>query len=225
MDTSSTAARAAALLRDHIQNCADGQFLGSEESLANQVGVSAPILRQAARLLQHEQLLDIRRGVNGGYYARRPTIYSVVHPAAVFLRMNNATKKDIIEIYQLVTEWIVWQAVSCEDRALRGQLSEYAREDFPDETEDDRLANLNRDLELAELLARMSGNMVAHLVVSILNDSGSITWSTENLFNPTPDVYWRLRARTAIEVLAGRPEEAIAAWRERHEMVKQSLII
>lgn len=49
-----------------------GAFIGREEELVQQFGVARATLRQAARLLEREGVLHVRRGVNGGYFAARP---------------------------------------------------------------------------------------------------------------------------------------------------------
>ncbi|MGJ3627919.1 GntR family transcriptional regulator [Sphingomonas sp. MMS24-JH45] len=48
----------------------EGTLLGSEEALMTRLGVSRPTLRQAAGLVAQDQLITIKRGVNGGYSPR-----------------------------------------------------------------------------------------------------------------------------------------------------------
>jgi len=48
----------------------EGALIGSEESLIADLGVSRSTLRQAARLLEREGLLRVKRGINGGYYGQ-----------------------------------------------------------------------------------------------------------------------------------------------------------
>src|SRR3546814_15584090 len=65
--------------------------LGSEEQLMEALGIGRPTLRQAARLLEQQQLLVVRRGVRGGLFGRRPTDEGVTANARVFLRAQHTT--------------------------------------------------------------------------------------------------------------------------------------
>jgi DNA-binding GntR family transcriptional regulator len=60
-------------LREESLRCAESELIGSEDDLLASHNVSRPTLRQAAALVAREQLLQVRRGVGGGYIARRPT--------------------------------------------------------------------------------------------------------------------------------------------------------
>src|SRR5690554_8119325 len=85
-EADSAARKAASVLRDHILAGHEGEYLGSESELLERLGISRPTFRQAARLLEHEQLLVIKRGVGGGFYSRRPSIHTVANSAALYLR-------------------------------------------------------------------------------------------------------------------------------------------
>lgn len=50
----------------------DGTLLGGELELIARLGVSRATLRQAARMLEAEGLLSVRRGPSGGYFSARP---------------------------------------------------------------------------------------------------------------------------------------------------------
>ena len=52
----------------------EGAFLGSEDDLVAKLGVARVTVRQAARLLEREGLLFVRRGIKGGYFAARPNV-------------------------------------------------------------------------------------------------------------------------------------------------------
>src|SRR5690606_4084804 len=82
---SSAVRSTAARLRDMALGQDADFFLGSEEQLIRLLDVSRPTFRQAARLLEHEQLLTIRRGPGGGFFTRRPSADAVVHLASICL--------------------------------------------------------------------------------------------------------------------------------------------
>lgn len=65
--------RAAAQLRVIALAADEGTILGSEDDLIAKLGVSRPTVRQVARLLEIEGVLRTKRGINGGYFASRPS--------------------------------------------------------------------------------------------------------------------------------------------------------
>jgi GntR family transcriptional regulator, transcriptional repressor for pyruvate dehydrogenase complex len=85
----------AEVLRSEILLRDDGDWLGSEDELLGRLGVSRPTLRQAARLLEAEELLVVRRGLNGGLFSRRPTSDAVARMASVYLRSEGTTVVDL----------------------------------------------------------------------------------------------------------------------------------
>jgi GntR family transcriptional regulator, transcriptional repressor for pyruvate dehydrogenase complex len=91
---------AAAMRHDVLTIGEDGQFLGSESDLLARYGISRPTLRQASRILEHEQLISVRRGVNGGFFTRLPTSEAVTRVASIFLQTKGT---DINELFRTVT--------------------------------------------------------------------------------------------------------------------------
>lgn len=66
-------------LRQLALGVENGALLGSEQDLTTELGTSRETLRQAARLLEREGVLKVRRGLKGGYFAARPGINSIQH--------------------------------------------------------------------------------------------------------------------------------------------------
>jgi len=118
-----TAAQAAADgLRDAILSRPPGSFLGPEDELMGRFGVSRHTLRQAAAMAQHDGLLEIRRGVNGGYVGRRPDIDRVVDAAALYLELNHATLRDLMGASQSLAAEACRLAAANADPALTEPL-------------------------------------------------------------------------------------------------------
>ncbi|HLG66808.1 MAG TPA: FCD domain-containing protein [Acidimicrobiales bacterium] len=117
---------AADALRDAVLARGDGERLGSEEDLLERIGVSRPTLRQAARLLESEELLVVRRGVNGGLFARRPSTDAVARMASVYLRAEGTTVVDLARSWFLLLEQSARLAAEHPDEAVRRRLSERA---------------------------------------------------------------------------------------------------
>lgn len=73
----SSIAQATEALRLRIMACPSGTLLGNEDALLDLLAVSRPTLRQIARILEREGLLEVRRGLKGGYYAVRPDLGTI----------------------------------------------------------------------------------------------------------------------------------------------------
>src|ERR1700744_3210216 len=75
--TRSTFDATSARLRDLALATPEGEFLGSEDALVETLEVSRSTVRQSARLLEREGILQVRRGLNGGYFAGRASLRTV----------------------------------------------------------------------------------------------------------------------------------------------------
>ena len=69
-----------------------GDRLPPETSLMSRFGVSRPSLREALRLLEAEELLDIRRGARGGAVVRRPSARPALRAAAAWLALGDGDR-------------------------------------------------------------------------------------------------------------------------------------
>ena len=158
-------------LRDRILSRTQANsFLGSEEELINGLGVSRPTFRQAARLLEHEQLLTIKRGIGGGFFARPPSAKAVSRLAAIFLNAQGATLSHI----NAACAPLVIEAARAVARnpslAVRRQLIDFtdAHEGFEDSN--DPRTYLRVILEFEQLLAKLSGNPAIELMINAMRD-------------------------------------------------------
>lgn len=87
-----TAELVAAEIRGGILNGSlrPGDRLPAENSLMSRFGVSRPSLREALRLLEAEELIDIRRGAQGGAVVRRPSVLPALRAATAWLAVGDA---------------------------------------------------------------------------------------------------------------------------------------
>lgn len=86
---------AAASLRALSQSADEGELLGSESAIVSLLGVSRSTVRQVARLVEREGWLRVRRGVNGGYFAARPTLEAVEAAMGAYLTAISVPLQDI----------------------------------------------------------------------------------------------------------------------------------
>lgn len=142
----------------------EGEFLGAEDDLLTQLGVSRPTLRQAAKIVESDKLVSVRRGVKGGFYATRPDAADAIRTLARYLRMKGGTLTDILVVSRLVSEEAAARACQCEDEVMLRRL-----EDFLSSVEDNDspAAMIKAESALVEIISKMSGNAAIELVMAI----------------------------------------------------------
>ena len=72
-------------------------FLGREEDLAADFGVSRPTLREALRSLEATGLIEVRPGKGGGSYAVTPSEATVGDALAALVNLRGASPEDLAE--------------------------------------------------------------------------------------------------------------------------------
>lgn len=160
--------RAAEVLVDEILSHPDGTYLGSEADVAARLGISAPTLRQAAKLLEYQQLLTIKTGRAGGYFSRKPTIEGVAHLAGIVLRANRATFGHTARMVRLVTAEAIRRACACEDAGQRRQLKDMLAVDTAIITSENPAAFMEWYGNLSLHIGDMSNDPVLVLVNEII---------------------------------------------------------
>ena len=145
-------AATAEVLRDHIFALPPGTLLGSLNELARGLEVGIVTLQQAARVLEHEGLLEVRRGPGGGYYGIRPDDAALERALDAYLRVHPTTYEEALDMTSLLFNELVAAAAGCTDAEPLAQLR--ALRERLDRCEDD--AALGRfEIEVQELLFRM----------------------------------------------------------------------
>jgi DNA-binding FadR family transcriptional regulator len=72
-------------------------ILGSEAQLLDRYGVSRPTLREAIRLLEHRQIVSMRRGPGGGLSVTAPDSSAVAGAAIAYLEFAHVNVQDLVE--------------------------------------------------------------------------------------------------------------------------------
>jgi len=156
-------------LRARIRAAADSDvFIGSEAQLIAELGVSRPTFRQAARLLEHEQLLRIKRGIGGGFFTRLPSPGSVSRMAASYLHAQGTTLQQVDRaLAPMVIEAAGLLAEAGE--ASRTAFTDFVREHHGFEDTDAK--NRARVVQAFDgLLGSLCGNPTVALMLSLRND-------------------------------------------------------
>jgi GntR family transcriptional regulator, transcriptional repressor for pyruvate dehydrogenase complex len=210
VQTTAAKLRALILARDP-----DAQ-IGSLTELAGLLGVGIVTVQQAARILEHEGLLLVRRGPGGGYYGTRPDEDALERSVVAYLQIHGSGHREAAEVMTLLRAEIIAAAAHCEDTALREALTAlHARVDLCD-TADKRAA---LESELYQLLFKMVARPLFELLTRV-------AW---RLYDPSsiPVLYpgaegvadWKAGQSRLIRAILEQDEELarFEAMRHRHD--------
>jgi GntR family transcriptional regulator, transcriptional repressor for pyruvate dehydrogenase complex len=113
-------------LRERIFAAPEGELIGSLPELARALGVGIVTVQQAARILEHEGLLEVRRGPGGGYYGRRPDAEVLERSLAAYMRTRPASWQEALDMTSLLFNELAAAAARCADPALIEELRAFA---------------------------------------------------------------------------------------------------
>ena len=142
-----------------------GAMIGSLPEVAKELEVGTVTVQQAARVLEHEGLLTVRRGPGGGYFGKRPDSLALERALASYLRSRRADNYEALEMMTLLDCELMPAAAQSKDaqqfnelRGLKAQVDSCVTGDERMAFEDDLHAILFKmvDRPLIELLAQVS---------------------------------------------------------------------
>lgn len=142
-----------------------GEQLGTEATLAESLGVSRGVIREAVRILEHHMAVAPRRGLGGGVVVTRPDIAAVIPVIDLYLDSVGVSPATLLEArsaielsaVSLTAERITAEGQERLHAALMREQSEMA---------DPHRYVLSHDLHI--LIAELSGNAALRLFVSVL---------------------------------------------------------
>ena len=223
----SAVSQAAAALRAFALAKQDGDFLGSEEDLIQRLGVSRPTLRQASAQVVQEHLISIRRGMGGGYFARRPESTGVSRIAALYLQSRQASFVEIAVAMKSIRAELSALAAHNQDPKLREDLRTIVAKDHDPEHDTEGhgyRAFLRSEREFGRTLGEMSGNSVLVLLLEILYDFAALARREDDVLVNRPErviAYRRLRAQLADAILDGDEEISKLASRRCSDLISE----
>lgn len=107
-----------ALREEILARNEDGWRIGFEEDVQLRMGVSRPTLRQALRMLEAEGLLEVRRGVNGGLFARIPGQDSLARNTSAYIRAHGVSASELMVAQSAILAAIVRVAIENPERTI-----------------------------------------------------------------------------------------------------------
>ncbi len=220
-DRRSAVDRVASLLREEILGIEQADVLiGSEDTLMARTGVSRPTLRQAIRVLEYEQLLTARRGINGGIFTRRPGVGAVARAASTYLRSRDATLEQSNTASSIVSAELAALAATWPTEADRAALADWVREQQRGPDPDER-GMLDVALEFGRRVAALSGNEPLRLFSAVLQELAFAPHGFRLYADAAHvDVTRRFHVMTAQAIARGDASVARAAVHEHADAVR-----
>ena len=154
----------AARMRELIFERAPDSLIGSLPELAKLLEVGIATVQQAARVLEHEGLLEVRRGPGGGYFGVRPDAAAVERLVTTYLRVRGSDDYEALEMMTLLDCELMPAAARCDDPALLAQLR-----DLKDRVDATRTSDQRLDFEdaLHAVLFKMVNRPLIELLANV----------------------------------------------------------
>ncbi len=204
---------AAAKLRDLILAREPGAQIGSLNEVAQLLGVGIVSVQQAARVLEHEGLLTVRRGPGGGYYGARPDEAALERSVAAYMRVHGFGYREALEMITLLDCEIIPAAARCRDEALREAMRALLVRIDTSHTLDDRVV-LEEELRnvLFKIVSRPLTELLARVTMQL--------YKTQ----PKPPVFpgeegvlaWKTSRRRILQAILQQDEELARFEAERY---------
>jgi GntR family transcriptional regulator, transcriptional repressor for pyruvate dehydrogenase complex len=221
----STAERVAIVLRARILSLKEGTHMGPEASIAAEVGVSLPTLRQASRMLEYEGLLTIKPGKGGGYFTSRPAIDTVTKSASQFLSSSGlSTNAAFMDVADPLVIHALKTAVKCKDERLIDELRLFSlgKHESGDNNHLPHEYGFKVSTDLMVLIARMSDNILLELFLGILWNQVNLSRFT-GTFEGNREIMVSNQASRisfAEAILSKDEDKAISAWKKRSKLIR-----
>ena len=184
-----------------------GDRLPSERELQTQFGTGRGVLREALRVLQEKDLVEVKKGARGGTFIKQADVSRASASLALFLKQKKIHPEYTIEFRESMDQAIAVLAIargSHHDKARLVDLTFELEEavDAPD-SDMEHIGAIDRELNI--LLASMTGNPVFEWVVRAMQ-SGFSSHDYALYHNPKYSALtvknWKATAR---EIAAGEP--------------------
>ena len=156
-------------IKDWVASVPSGERLGSESELVARFGASRPTFRQAIALLEGEQLVAVRRGNRGGYYASRPTAAAATRTVADYCRSLSIPRNEVIAAWVPIRVETV--RLAARERGARARIELDAFIDELRRGQNRHFAQTVRRFNA--LLGLLAGNRLLSLFYEILHESGN----------------------------------------------------
>jgi DNA-binding FadR family transcriptional regulator len=144
------------------------QQLPPEADLTARLQISRETLREALRILESQQLVEIKRGRGGGAVVRRPGLEAVSRYVALLLQLRKTTLAHLEEVRSLI------EPPAAEQAAVRAGYDDIetlvALHDAERAAEDDPLAFVTAVSAFDQTVTELSGNQTLAVIAGVFRD-------------------------------------------------------
>jgi DNA-binding FadR family transcriptional regulator len=147
---------------------ATDQQLPPEADLTAQLQISRETLREALRILESQQLVEIKRGRGGGAVVRRPGLEAVGRYVALLLQLRKTTLAHLEEVRSVIEPAAAAQLakrVSSEDLETLVQLHDAERA-----AQEDPFAFVTAMSAFDQAVTELSGNQTLAVIAGVFRD-------------------------------------------------------
>ncbi len=206
-------------LRERIYKLEPDQQIGSLPDIARDLGVGIVTVQQAARILEHEGVLEVRRGPGGGYYGRRPDMADLERVLSAFMRSEPASWREVLDITSLLFNRLCAAAARCDDAGFRDTLRAVAVK--ISSCEDSSLIG-PLESELQEVLFRMVERPLFELLTRVALGASSPSPADNAMAEPFGLDRWKDGRRRIIDAILRQDPEL--AHFEANRLNRQHLV-
>lgn len=198
----------AAALRDTILARETGARIGSLNEVAHLLGVGIVTVQQAARILEHEGLLAVRRGPGGGYYGARPDEAALERAFATYMRVHGVGYRDTLQMMALFDCEIIPAAARCNDKGLHAAMCALNERIDLCETVEDRV---RFEEELREVLFKAVTLPLIELLARVTTQLYKAQLSPPIFSGPEGVQLWKAARRRILQAII-QHDEALARF-------------
>jgi DNA-binding FadR family transcriptional regulator len=204
---------AAAKLRDLILERESGAQIGSLNEVAQLLGVGIVTVQQAARVLEHEGLLAVRRGPGGGYYGTRPDEAALERSVATYMRVHGFGYRDALEMTTLLDCDIMPAAALCADETFRDAVRNLLARV---EISNTRAARAAIEVELRDILFKVVSRPLMELVLRVTTQFYKAESHPPVFLGEEGELAWKTGRRRILEAILKHDEELARFEAERY---------
>ena len=208
-------------LRQMILASEPNTLLGSLQELTKTLGVGTVTMQQASRILEHEGMLEVRRGPGGGYFGTRPDAAALGRAISQFLLAHASNDHEAVDIVSLLDCELMANAAAEGNDDLRKELKQLATTIDKRDTPEKRVSFEN---EFHHIIFRMVKRPLTELLARVTMRTYSAR--THVTFYPDAEDFeaWKLQRHNIVYAILKRdPEMARFEAMRRRTYLMQKL--